>query len=91
MEDFKLKEYFPLKLFEILEEKLQAKEIPSLGILCQTKYFKKLLEQTYNMRKEQQMRSARESDPSVNNELKAVITIDLIEQKMIESAEFLDR
>jgi hypothetical protein len=34
MEDFKLKEYFPLKLFEILEEKLQIKEISSIGILC---------------------------------------------------------
>ena len=44
MEDYKLREYFPLKLFEILEEKLAAKEIPLMGILCQTKYFKKLLE-----------------------------------------------
>lgn len=53
MEDFKLKEQFPIKLFEILEEKLQLKELPLLTILSQTKYFKKLLEQTYNMRKEQ--------------------------------------
>jgi hypothetical protein len=44
LEDFKLKEYFPLKLFEILEEKQFAKELPHTMLLCQTKYFKKLLE-----------------------------------------------
>lgn len=91
MEDFKLKEYFPLKLFDILEEKLQAKEIPCLGILCQTKYFKKLLEQTYNMRKEQQLKAAKELDASVTSESKTVITIDLVEQRMVEVAEFLDK
>lgn len=33
MEDFKLKEYFPIKLFEILEEKIHLKELPLLTIL----------------------------------------------------------
>jgi len=52
MEDFKLKEFFPIKIFEILEEKIHSKELNLLTVLSQTKYFKKLLEQTYNMRKE---------------------------------------
>jgi len=34
MEDFKLREYFPLKLFEILEEKLYGtKELPVISLL----------------------------------------------------------
>lgn len=52
LEDFKLREYFPLKLFEILEEKLYGtKELPVLGLLCQTRYFKKLLDQTQTLRR----------------------------------------
>jgi hypothetical protein len=47
LEDIKLREYFPLKLFEILEDKMQTKEVQFLNLLSQTKYFKKLLEQTY--------------------------------------------
>ena len=47
LEDCKLREYFPLKLFEILEEKLYgSKEIPVVSLLAQTRYFKKLLDQT---------------------------------------------
>lgn len=50
LEDFKLREYFPLKLFEILEDKIHSKEVQFNNMLSQTKYFKKLLEQTYQMR-----------------------------------------
>jgi hypothetical protein len=47
LEDCKLREYFPLKLFEILEENLYgSKEIPVVSLLAQTRYFKKLLDQT---------------------------------------------
>jgi len=47
LEDFKLREYFPLKLFEILEDKLYgSKELPVVSLLAQTRYFKKLLDQT---------------------------------------------
>jgi hypothetical protein len=52
LEDFKLREYFPLKLFEILEEKLYGtKELPVVNLLSQARYFKKLLDQTYTLRK----------------------------------------
>lgn len=58
LEDFKLKEYYPLKLFEILEEKQKKKELSMNMLLCQSKYFKKLLEETYNMRKESKMKDS---------------------------------
>ena len=52
LEDFKLREYFPLKLFEILEEKLYgSKELPVISLLAQTRYFKKLLDQTQTLRR----------------------------------------
>ncbi len=45
MEDYKLREYFPLKLFEILEDKLYgSKDLPVISLLAQTRYFKKLLD-----------------------------------------------
>ena len=44
MEDYKLKEYFPLKLFEILEERIQSKDLSLMSFLSQTKYFKKLID-----------------------------------------------
>jgi hypothetical protein len=52
MEDSKLREYYPLKLFEILEDKLyHTKEIPVVSLLAQTRYFRKLLDQTFTLRK----------------------------------------
>jgi hypothetical protein len=35
LEDFKLREYFPIKLFEILEEKFYgSKELPIMSLLA---------------------------------------------------------
>ncbi len=82
MEDFKLKEQFPIKLFEILEEKLHSKELTTLTVLSQTKYFKKLLEQTYNMRKQAQKGEALDAQ--------VYLTIDLVDKKMLEIGEFVD-
>lgn len=84
MEDYKLREYFPLKLFEILEEKTQSKELSYNMMLCQSKYFKRLLEQTYNMRKEQ----AKIKDNDVFMTLK--VTPEKIERKMAEIGEYID-
>ena len=86
MEDFKLREYYPLKLFEILEEKIQSKELSLMSILSQTKYFKKLLEQTYNMRKGQS--KLRDYDTS---EQRIPMTIELVESKMHEVGHYLEK
>lgn len=65
LEDFKLREYFPLKLFEILEEKLYGtKELPIMSLLAQTRYFKKLLDQTYTLRRQTaRIRDTDEANP----------------------------
>ncbi|CDW79206.1 UNKNOWN [Stylonychia lemnae] len=86
MEDFKLKEFFPIKIFEILEEKVQSKELPVLTVLSQTKYFKKLLEQTYNMRKEQSKSRDQEQQIALLQ-----INTEVVEQKMQQIASFLDQ
>eukprot|EP00347_Sterkiella_histriomuscorum_P016401 403353329 len=86
LEDFKLKEQFPIKLFEILEEKVQSKELPLLTILSQTKYFKKLLEHTYTLHKEQS--KVRDVDPTQTT---IPINTELIENKMLKISEFIDQ
>ena len=83
MEDFKLKQYFPLKLFDILEEKIASKELSLLSILSQTKYFKKLLEQANSIKREQNMK------PSENNI--TLPSLSMIDSKMHEVGVFLEK
>jgi len=84
LEDFKLQEYFPLKLFEILEEKQQKKLISYNMILCQTKYFKRLLDQTYSMRKNQSKMNLEESFANLP------LSADKIERLINDMAEMID-
>ena len=87
LEDFKLKEQFPIKLFEILEEKLHAKELSLFTILSQTKYFKRLLEQTYTMRKSQSQTLIDQE----GSETRLSLTVEAVEKSMHEVGEFLDK
>ena len=52
LEEYKLKEDFPLKLVEILEEMFANRDLPYNIFLLQSIYFKKLLSTTIKQRKE---------------------------------------
>jgi hypothetical protein len=84
MEDFKLREYFPLKLFEILEEKMYGtKELPVISLLAQTRYFKKLLDQTQTLRRQ----TSRIRDTDENNEnYHLQMTPEIVDSRMQELA-----
>lgn len=87
LEDFKLREYFPLKLFEILEEKLYTtKELPTMSLLAQTRYFKKLLDQTYSLRK--QTCRALGTDETT---CQLTLTAELVEQRMHDITQAIER
>jgi hypothetical protein len=88
LEDFKLREYFPLKLFEILEEKLYgSKELPTMSLLAQTRYFKKLLDQTYSLRKQS---TANKGTEEANENYQITLTADLVESRMADIAQIID-
>lgn len=57
-----------------------------MSVLAQTKYFKKLLEQTFNMRKDQS--KLRDYDFT---QQKIQITPELVEQRMIEVSSYLEK
>jgi hypothetical protein len=86
LEDYKVREYFPLKLFEILEEKLyNSKELPVITLLAQTRYFKKLLDQTYTLRRNTaRLRDADEFGSPF------YLTDAVVEQSMQEIGSFID-
>ena len=52
-EEVNMREMYPIKLFEILEEKLSKKQISAVNFLSQTKYFKKVLDITCKTRDSQ--------------------------------------
>jgi hypothetical protein len=88
LEDFKVREYFPLKLFEILEEKLYGtKELPVMSLLAQTRYFKKLLDQTYSLRRATaKIRDTDENNPAYHLQL----TTQVVESRMQELASLIE-
>lgn len=81
-----MREYFPLKLFEILEEKLyNTKELPVITLLAQTRYFKKLLDQTYTLRRNTaRLREAEELGSPFS------LTDTVVDQSMQEIGSFIE-